>query len=140
MNQRGIASLEGWGLVPLRAAVGIVFLMHGGQKLFVYGLAGTGGAMAQMGIPLPQVAAVVVTAVEFLGGLAILLGLFTRWAGLLLAVDMAVAIVAVRLKGGFFAPTGFEYEFTLLGAALTLAVLGSGGVSLDRSFRRQPAG
>ena len=57
MNQRTVASLEGWGLLPLRVAVGTVFLMHGGQKLLVYGLAGTRGAMAQMGIPLPQVAA-----------------------------------------------------------------------------------
>ena len=137
MDQRIGAPLEGWGLVPLRVAVGVVFLMHGGQKLFVYGLAGTAGAMTDMGIPLPQVAAIVVTAVEVLGGLAILLGLFARWAGLLLAIDMAVAILAVRLKGGFFAPRGFEFEFTLLGAALTLAALGAGGVSLDRMLRQR---
>jgi len=136
MNQHIGAPLEGWGLVPLRVAVGTVFLMHGGQKLFVWGLAGTTEAMATMGIPLPQVAAIVVTAVEFLGGLAILLGFFARWAGLLLAIDMAVAILAVRLNGGFFAPRGFEFEFTLLGAALTLAALGSGGVSLDQMLRR----
>jgi putative oxidoreductase len=136
MNQGISTPLEGWGLVPLRVAVGIVFLMHGGQKLFVYGLSGTAGAMTEMGIPLPQIAAIVVTAVEFLGGLAILLGCFTRWAALLLAIDMAVAILAVRLRGGFFAPRGFEFEFTLLGAALTLAALGAGGVSLDRMLRR----
>lgn len=140
MDQHIGAPSEGWGLVPLRVAVGVVFLMHGGQKLFVYGLAGTAGAMTEMGIPLPQVAAIVVTAVEFLGGLAILLRLFTRWAGLLLAIDMAVAILAVRLKGGFFAPSGFEFEFTLLGAALTLAALGSGGVALDKTLRRPAAG
>ena len=132
MNQRAVASVEGWGLLPLRVVVGVVFLMHGGQKLFVYGLAGTEGAMAHMGIPLPQLAAVAATAVEFLGGLAIVLGIFARWAGVLLAVEMAVAILMVRAKGGFFAPSGFEFEFTLFGAALTLAALGSGGASLDR--------
>ena len=140
MNQRTVASLESWGLLPLRVAVGTVFLMHGGQKLLVYGLAGTGGAMAQMGIPLPQVAAVVATAVECLGGLAILLGIFARWAGVLLAIEMAVVILAVRAKGGFFAPSGFEYEFTLFGAALTLAALGSGGASLDRGLGRPRPG
>jgi putative oxidoreductase len=136
MNQRTVGSVQGWGLLPLRVAVGTVFLIHGGQKLFVYGLAGTGGAMAHMGIPLPQIAAVVATAVELLGGLAILLGIFTRLAGALLAIEMAVAILAVRAKGGFFAPSGFEFEFTLFGAALTLAALGSGGASIDRALGR----
>lgn len=111
------------GLLPLRLVIALVFLMHGGQKLFVYGIAGTTGAMHGMGIPLPQVAAVVVTAVELLGGLAILAGFFTRWAALLLVVDMAVAILAVKLPGGFFAPAGVEFELTLLAGALTLALL-----------------
>jgi putative oxidoreductase len=124
-------------MLPLRAVVGLVFLMHGGQKLFVYGLSGTAGAMTQMGIPLPGVAAVVVTFVELLGGLAILTGLFTRWAGVLLAIDMAVAILQVRLGGGFFAPSGFELELTLLGAALTFAAVGAGGVSVDRLLDRR---
>jgi putative oxidoreductase len=106
--------------------IGLIFVMHGGQKLFVYGVAGTTGAMHSMGIPLPQVAAIVVTAVELLGGVAILTGFFIRWAGLLLACDMAVAILAVKLKGGFFAPAGVEFELALFGGALTLALLGAG--------------
>jgi putative oxidoreductase len=48
-----------------------------------------------------------VTAVEFLGGLAVAVGVFTRWAAARIAIDMAVAILAVRLGGGFFAPNGF---------------------------------
>ncbi len=126
-----------WGLFPLRAVVGVVFLMHGAQKLFVYGIEGTTNAMTQMGIPLPAVSAVVVALVELLGGAALLTGLWARWAALLLAGDMVVAIVAVRLRGGFFAPTGVEFELTLLGAALTLALLGPGRGPLDRLFPRQ---
>ena len=114
------------GLLPLRIVIATVFLMHGGQKLFVYGLAGTAGAMESMGIPLPQVSAFLVTVVELAGGLAILLGYKIAWAALLLAIDMLVAILAVRIKGGFFAPAGVEFELTLLGGALTLALLGSG--------------
>jgi putative oxidoreductase len=109
--------------------------MHGGQKLFVFGLSGTAGAMTQMGIPLPGLAAVVVTFVELLGGLAILTGLFTRWAGVLLAIDMAVAILKVRLGAGFIG--GYELELTLFGAALTLAAVGAGGVSVDRLLDRR---
>jgi len=108
-----------------------VFIMHGGMKLFSFGIGGTTAFMHQLGIPLPAVAAVVVTAVELLGGVALILGLFTRWAGLLLTIDMLVAILKVRLHGGFFAPNGFEFEMTLMGAALTFALLGAGAVSLD---------
>lgn len=114
------------GLLPLRIVIATVFLMHGGQKLFVFGLAGTAGAMESMGIPMPQVSAFLVTVVELAGGLAILLGYKVPWAALLLAVDMTVAILAVRLSGGFFAPAGAEFELTLLGGLLTLALLGTG--------------
>src|ERR1041385_3778459 len=96
MNQRAGGWADGPGLVPLRVVIGTVFLMPGQLKLFTMGLAGVTGFRASLGIPLPQVSAVVVTAVELLGGLAILLGFRARWAGLLLAFDMAVAIVAAR--------------------------------------------
>ncbi|HKW49008.1 MAG TPA: DoxX family protein [Gemmatimonadaceae bacterium] len=132
MHQHLESALERWGLIPLRLVVGVVFLMHGAQKLFVFGIAGTADIMAKLGIPLPALAATIVIAAEVLGGLAIMVGWFTRWAGIVLAIEMLVAIPVARLKGGFFAPYGFEFEFTLLGACLTFAALGSGGVSLER--------
>jgi putative oxidoreductase len=140
MNQQLESELQRWGLVPLRVAVGLVFLMHGGQKLFVFGLAGTADIMDKLGLPLPTLAAAVVIAAELLGGLAILLGVYARWAGAVLAIEMVVAILVARIRGGFFAPYGFEFEFTLLSACLTFAAMGSGGVSLDRLLRtsRQP--
>ena len=49
-------------------------------------------------MPAPGVAAVVVTLVEFVGGALLVLGLFTRWAAWLLAIDMVVAILLVHLK------------------------------------------
>jgi putative oxidoreductase len=137
MNQATTAALARWGVLPLRIVVAAVFLMHGGTNLFVWGLSGTTAGMTQMGIPLPGLAAVVVTFVELLGGLAILTGCFTRWAGLLLAIDMTVAILKVRLSAGFLG--GYELELTLLGAALTLAAVGAGGVSVDRLLERGKA-
>ena len=131
-----ISALRRWGMTPLRAAVGIVFLMHGGQKAFVFGLAGTADIMDKIGIPLPTLAAGVVITVECLGGLAVLTGLLTRWAALLLAIDMTVAILAARLHGGFFTPYGYEFELTLFGACVTLALLGAGGVALDELIGR----
>ena len=85
-----------WGMLPLRIVVGLVFLMHGAQKLFVFGLGGTADIMGKLGLPLPAVSAAVVIAVELLGGLAILLGVFARLAGALLAFEMVVAILVAR--------------------------------------------
>ena len=138
MNQQAESALLRWGLVPLRVVVGLVFLMHGGQKLFVFGLDGTADIMGKLGIGLPSLAATLVIAAELLGGLAIFSGLYARWAGAALAIEMLVAIPVARLHGGFFAPYGLEFELTLLGACLTFAALGSGGISLERMFRRPP--
>lgn len=128
--------LPRWGMVPLRLVVGIVFLMHGGQKLFVFGLGGTADIMGKLGLPLPTLSAAVVIAAEVLGSLAIISGLFARWGALALAIEMLVAIPVARLHGGFFTPYGYELELTLLGACLTLALVGSGGASLDRMLWR----
>ena len=136
MDQPGFAPLEKWGLLPLRISVAVIFLIHGGQKFFVFGLDGTADIMDKLGLPLPTISAAVVIMVELLGGLAILFGLFARWAGLLLAIEMVVAILVARSKGGFFTPYGFEFEFALLGACLAIAALGSGGASVDAMLRR----
>ena len=127
-----------WGMLPLRIVVGLVFLMHGGQKLFVFGPAGTADIMGKLGLPLPFMCAAIVITVELLGGLAILLGAFARLAGALLALEMVVAILVARLAGGFFAPYGYEFEFTLLGACLTFALSGPGRVSLEEIWHRSP--
>lgn len=128
-----------WSMLPIRIAVGLVFMMHGGQKLFVFGVAGTADIMAKLGIPLPTIAAIVVITVELLGGLAILLGVFARTAGALLAFEMMVAILVARLHGGFFAPYGYEFELTLLMVCLAFALGGPGGVSFEEMWRRSPA-
>jgi putative oxidoreductase len=137
MPNSNTSTLRSWGLMPLRLAVGAVFLAHGGQKLFVFGLAGTADIMSKIGIPLATVAAAVVITVECLGGVAIVAGLMTRWAAALLAIDMTVAILAARIQGGFFTPYGYEFEMTLLGACITLALVGAGGVSVDSMLSKR---
>jgi putative oxidoreductase len=74
--------------------------------------------------------------VALLGGLAILLGVFARLAGALLAFEMVVAILVARLAGGFFAPYGYEFELTLLGACLTFALTGPGRMSFEEIWHR----
>src|ERR1700682_3350049 len=92
-----------WGMLPLRIVVGLVFLMHGGQKLFIFGLAGTADIMGKLGLPLPLICAAIVIALELLGGLAILLGFFTRLAGAVLAFGVVVALIVARWQGCVFA-------------------------------------
>lgn len=128
--------LQDWGMVPIRFVVGLVFLMHGGQKLFVFGLAGVADMLQKLGFVAPTFFAVVLIAAEVVGSLAILLGVFSRIAGLGLAIEMAIAIYVARLGGGFFTPYGYEFELTLLGACLTIAAVGPGLISLEYLWRR----
>ena len=126
-------STQACGLTILRITVGIVFLVHGYQKLFHMGFHGVAGMFGHMGIPLPMISAVVVTLVEFVGGILLVAGVGTRIAAALLAVDMTVAILSVHLKHGFGAQNGgFEYPLTLLAATLCLALSGGGMLSLRK--------
>ena len=120
-----------WALLFLRLAVGVIFVVHGSQKLFGYGLAGVTGFVANMGFPLPKVFAALLMGAEFGGGILVLLGLLTRLAALSIAIDMAVAIFAVHITKGFYLPNGFEYAFLNFFATLTLLFAGGGGLSLD---------
>jgi putative oxidoreductase len=131
------ASSAPWGTTILRVIVGVVFLVHGSQKLFSFGFAGVTAFFTHAGIPLPAVSAPIVTLVEFLGGAALLLGVGTRIAALLLVCDMLGAILFVHFKNGFFMPSGYEYALILLAANLSLVLTGPGAASLDGVIRKK---
>jgi putative oxidoreductase len=118
-----------WGPFFLRLALGTVFMANGWEKL--QGPLGTpeGFNIETWGWPYPLFWAWAVAIVEFFGGLAVVVGLFTRFAALFIAGVMAMAIVQIRVNEGFI--DGLEFEFTLLMVALCLVVTGGGRFSVD---------
>ncbi|HYJ79665.1 MAG TPA: DoxX family protein [Longimicrobiaceae bacterium] len=136
MAANGSARYGGWGLTLLRVVVGVVFIMHGKQKLFDFGFDGVSEMFSGLGVPLPEFAAVGVSLLEFGGGIALVLGLLTRPVALLLAADMAVATLLFHLPKGFYNP-GVEFTLTLFAACIALALNGPGEAALDRVIGRR---
>ena len=125
------------GLAVLRVVVGLVFLVHGYQKLFVMGMGGVTEFFMQIGAPLPGLSAPLVSLLEFAGGIALILGVLTPVVALLFAADMLGATFLVHLPNGFSVSAGgYEFVLTLLAASLALALTGPGAYALDTVFRR----
>ncbi|MFN7997920.1 MAG: DoxX family protein [Bryobacteraceae bacterium] len=121
------------GIAILRIVVGVVFLAHGAQKLFVIGFGGVAHMFSGVGIPMAYPAAILVTLLEFAGGIALVLGIATRWVAALLAINMAVAVLKVHLHNGFFLNKGgCEFALTLLAANVALALAGPGSPTLSK--------
>jgi putative oxidoreductase len=96
------------------------------------GLAGVGGFFGSLGVPAAAFFAVVVSTVELVGGLMLVVGLFTHWAGKLLAINMLVAFALVHVHNGFYVNKGgFEFVLVLFAASIALSIMGAGKWSLD---------
>lgn len=120
------------GLFIVRVVTGVVFFMHGWQKLVDNGLDGTRAGFEAMDVPLPAVTSVIVTFVELFGGLALIVGALTPWFSVLLLIDMVAAFFIVHVENGFFVTEGgFELVLLLGGVALGLIFTGAGRFSVD---------
>ena len=126
------------GAVPLllRAAVGVVMLAHAQHTVFSGGMARQVEVVTRA-LHLPWYVAYLAAYAELLGAGLLLIGLFTRWAGLTLAVILGVAILRVHWAYGLRGPGGFELPLVLCAGALALVVLGGGWLSLDRHLLRE---
>jgi putative oxidoreductase len=125
------------GIALVRVIVGLTFIMHGYQKLFVMGIGGVTGFFTHIGVPLPGVAAPLVALLEFFGGIALVLGLLTRLLAFLFAVDMFGAMAFVHFRGGYFLPRGHEFELLLFVLSVALVLTGAGDYSVDGGIARR---
>jgi putative oxidoreductase len=144
------------GLLVLRLAIGGLFMVHGYPKLFggagsgkqlsdettstlgegfaeqmeSGGTSGTAGMMESIDLPNPRSAAWALALAELVGGLALVAGFQTRPAAAALAFSQMVAINKVHAKEGLVG--GYEYNISLIGGTVALALAGPGKLSLDR--------
>lgn len=128
------ADLQPHAIALLRIALGVMTLAHGLLKVFVFTVPGTVGYFESLG--LPGVLAYLTILAEVGGGLALILGLFTRWVSLAL-VPVLLGAAWVHLGNGWmFSNEGGGWEFPVFWtlALLVQAGLGSGSLSVSRRF------
>ena len=131
MNNKNLA------LLLLRIGVGLIFVLAGWGKLT--GIENVQGFFGNVGIPMAGIMAWVVAIVEFVGGIMVLIGYKIKLPSLLLAFIMIVAILTVKLggDGGF---SGMRVDIMLLVSSSAIAILGSGGYSVEGMLNKSPEG
>ncbi|HTE23793.1 DoxX family protein [Flavitalea sp.] len=139
---------QDWGILILRVALGVGFLVHGWAKIS----RGTGGfekLLNLIGVPMANLNAQIVPYLEFLGGIAIIAGIFTRIISVPLIITMIVAMFTIHIHYGFstvntiglsetgpkFGPPGYEINIVYIAGLLSLIFTGSGKYSVDEFLR-----
>jgi putative oxidoreductase len=123
--------LQPLGLLILRIALGVIFFSHGYPKLIRPNV-DMQHFFVQHGLPAQFV--YVAGVIEAFGGALLVLGLFTRPAALLVAIEMGVAIWKVHSGGGIMAVHLYEFPLALAAASLALATVGPGVISIDEGL------
>ncbi len=112
---------RGWALLFVRLASGVIFLSHGWTK--VMNLRGAESFFSGLG--LPPGAGAFIAIVEVVGGLMLILGIAPRLAGLVLGIEMLVALLLVGVPSG-----NFELELLLAASAFAVFFAGAGAYAM----------
>ncbi|OQP84978.1 hypothetical protein BTR14_17765 [Rhizobium rhizosphaerae] len=113
-----------------RILMSIIFVLSGFGK--ITSLAGTAAFFGAQGLPVPMVTAVIVSLVELGGGIAILLGVFTRPVAVLLAAFcVATAFIAHANFADQMQLINFQKNLAMAGGFLILSAFGPGALSID---------
>jgi len=115
--------LQPFALLVMRLVLGAIMIAHGYHKVF----GGFHHHMEMVGsLGIPRWLAYLSAGTEFFGGIAIVLGLFTRYVALAFMIEMAVAIWKVHFKNGLTGNGGFEFPLSLVAIAFGLMCFGGG--------------
>jgi putative oxidoreductase len=119
----------------VRIIIGAMFLMHVSVKFKMGASAVATNIFAKNGFEPALVWAYVTMLIELVGGICLIIGLFTRFVAAVLAIEMLIALLFVHLPRGYFA-SGGGYEYVLLIGAVCflIAIRGGGPYSVDRSI------
>lgn len=129
-----------WMTLPVRLALGGIFIAHGAQK--VLGSFNGPGFNTFISYPAPYsfmrpawlwMAAAALS--EFVGGILVVLGLLTRVGAFFIGITMVVAIFGVHWPA-FFGSKGIEYPLALLAMTVALLISGGGHLSVDKALTR----
>ena len=125
---RYLDRLQPLALLVLRLVLGAIMIAHGYTKIFG-GLSHHAQFVSSLGIPpwLGYVSAFV----EFFGGIAVTIGLFTRCFSLAIIIDLSVAIIKVHWKNGFNGNGNYQFPLALAAIAFALIFFGAGPIAID---------
>jgi putative oxidoreductase len=119
----------------LRLVLGAIFIVHGYQKI-ERGVGPTAEFLETLNIPLPVIAAVLLITAELVGGIFLVLGLFTHWTSKILAFVALVALLTVHIGNGFTGQGGYEFILLILVGCLSLMLTGGGKWALDKKLKK----
>lgn len=118
-------------LLVARIILGVILIAHGWEKFA--NLAVTQEGFIGMGVPLASASAVIAGAIEFIGGILLIIGLGTRIVGVIVFLEMLAAAVLVHLPYGVMvANNGWELVGALGAGALILGGVGAGTYAIDQ--------
>jgi putative oxidoreductase len=125
---KSLNALQPLALLLLRVGFGVIFIAHG-YPLLIHRTSAMYGVFAQHGLPSYYV--YVAGVLELFGGGLLLLGLFTRGAALLLAVETLLLMWKIYVPHSYFAVNEYAYPMVVTTGCFALAAFGAGLVSLD---------
>ncbi|MCY9670059.1 DoxX family protein [Paenibacillus alginolyticus] len=121
----------------MRVVLGIIFLAHGISKLQM-GLSNVAAWFSSMGVP--GILAYVVVVLEVVGGILLIIGLFTRYVSALFIIMLIGAIFTMKLSGGLLGNSqmaGYELDLGFILVAIYLFVSDTSPLSIDQALFRK---
>ncbi|MEZ4103743.1 MAG: DoxX family protein [Candidatus Paceibacterota bacterium] len=135
---RPIVTETSWALLAIRVTVGIFFMVHGYKKFFGEGgLSSFTDILAGIGFPAAATFAFLVAFAQLFGGLAIILGVLTRFSAFWLTLISVYGWITVKGLPGTTVYMGDLELMLSIGMTLALMLVGPGVISLSSKLKRE---